>query len=198
MGWNNPPIPWAEFERRLSGTRRTGEQPDERPSSRKRAKYVPAPLPPEEPETGHVPYAELHAHSNFSFLDGASSPEELLEEATRLRLHALAMTDHDGFYGVVHLAEAAEAYDRVKTVFGAELSLQLSRPQNGEADPEGSHLVVLARRQEGYHRLAAALTAAQLAGDEKGRPVYDLDDLAARADGAWTILTGCRKGDVRQ
>ncbi|WP_431277083.1 error-prone DNA polymerase [Leifsonia poae] len=199
MGWNNPPIPWAEFERRLSGTRRTSEPADERPSSRKRAAYIPPPLRPEEPEDdpGHVPYAELHAHSNFSFLDGASSPEELLEEATRLRLHALAVTDHDGFYGVVHLAEAAEAYDRVKTVFGAELSLQLSKPQNGEADPEGSHLVVLARQQEGYHRLAAALTAGQLAGDEKGKPVYDLDSLAERADGAWTILTGCRKGDVR-
>ncbi|MEO7017510.1 MAG: error-prone DNA polymerase, partial [Leifsonia sp.] len=199
-GWNNPPIPWAEFERRLSGTRRTGEQADERPSSRKRAAYVPPPLPPEqlEDDAGNVPYAELHAHSNFSFLDGASSPEELLEEATRLCLHALAVTDHDGFYGVVHLAEAAEAYDQVKTVFGAELSLELSKPQNGEADPEGSHLVVLARRQEGYHRLAAALTDGQLAGLEKGRPVYDLENLAERAGGTWTILTGCRKGDVRQ
>ncbi|WP_223690549.1 error-prone DNA polymerase [Leifsonia poae] len=199
MGWNNPPIPWAEFERRLSGTR-TGEQEEERPTSRKRAAYVPPPLPPEQPEddAGHVPYAELHAHSNFSFLDGASSPEELLEEATRLRLHALAITDHDGFYGVVRLAEAAEAYDRVKTVFGAELSLQLSRPQNGEADPEGSHLVVLARRQEGYHRLAAALTDGQLAGEEKGRPRYDLEGLAQQAGGEWTVLTGCRKGEVRR
>ncbi|UAJ81540.1 error-prone DNA polymerase [Leifsonia sp. ZF2019] len=195
MGWNNPPIPWAEFERRLSG-RRTGEQPVERPSSRKRQKYVPQPMP-EEPEIGHVPYAELHAHSNFSFLDGASSPEELLEEATRLRLHGLALTDHDGFYGAVHLAEAAEAYERVKTVYGAELSLALSRPQNGEADPEGSHLVVLARRQEGYHRLAAAITAGQLAGGEKGRPVYRLPELAEQAAGDWMVLTGCRKGDVR-
>lgn len=166
MGWNNPPIPWAEFERKLSGTRRTGMQSDERPSSRKRAHYVPAPILPAEPEEGHVPYAELHAHSNFSFLDGASSPEELLEEATRLRLHALTMTDHDGLYGIVHLAEASEAYGQgLKTVFGAELSLGLSRPQNGEADPEGSHLVVLARQQTGYHRLAAAITAAQLAGE---------------------------------
>jgi error-prone DNA polymerase len=197
MGWNNPPIPWAEFERRLSGTRRTGEPVVERPSSRKRTAYIPPPPPPDEPEDGHVPYAELHAHSNFSFLDGASSPEELLEEATRLRLHALAMTDHDGLYGVVHLAEAAEAYDRVKTVFGAELSLDLDRPQNGEADPEGSHLVVLARQQTGYHKLAAALTEAQLAGQEKGRPVYDLAALSDRSGGDWTVLTGCRKGDVR-
>ena len=196
MGWNNPPIPWSEFEQRLSG-RRTSQPVDERPSSRKRAKYVPAAIVPDEPEEARIPYAELHAHSNFSFLDGASSPEELLEEATRLRLHGLAVTDHDGLYGVVHLAEAAEAYDRVKTVFGAELSLQLSRPQNGEADPEGSHLVVLARRQEGYHRLAAAITAGQLAGAEKGRPVYDIEDLASQADGGWMVLTGCRKGEVR-
>lgn len=195
MGWNNPPIPWAEFERRLSG-RRTGQQADERPSSRKRQKYVPQAIP--EATEGAVPYAELHAHSNFSFLDGASSPEELLEEATRLDLHALALTDHDGLYGAVHLAEAAEAYDRVETVFGAELSLSLSKPQNGEPDPEGSHLVVLARRQEGYHRLASAITAGQLAGEEKGRPVYRLDELAEQSGGQWMVLTGCRKGDVRR
>jgi len=195
MGWNNPPIPWAEFERRLSG-RRTGQQPDERPSSRKRQKYVPQVIP--ESTEGVVPYAELHAHSNFSFLDGASSPEELLEEATRLNLHALGLTDHDGLYGAVHLAEAAEAYDRVETVFGAELSLSLSRPQNGEPDPEGSHLVLLARRQEGYHRLASAITAGQLAGQEKGRPVYRLDELAEQSGGQWMVLTGCRKGDVRR
>ena len=100
------------------------------------------------------PYAELHAHSSYSFLDGASSPEELLEEAERLGLHALAITDHDGFYGIVRFAEAAETAS-VKTVFGAELSLGLTEPQNGEADPEGSHLLVLARQEEGYHRLAA-------------------------------------------
>ncbi|WP_158864228.1 error-prone DNA polymerase [Leifsonia sp. AG29] len=196
MGWNNPPIPWAEFERRLSG-RRTGEQPVERPSSRKRQKYVPQPIP-DGVEKGHVPYAELHAHSTFSFLDGASSPEELMEEATRLRLHGLAITDHDGLYGAVRLAEAAEAYDRVRTVFGAELSLSLSKPQNGEADPEGEHLVLLARRQEGYHRLASALTAGQLAGSEKGRPLYRLDELSEQAGGEWMVLTGCRKGDVRR
>ena len=54
-----------------------------------------------------VPYAELHCHSNFSFLDGASHPDELVEEAARLDLEALAITDHDGMYGVVRFAEAA-------------------------------------------------------------------------------------------
>ena len=52
-------------------------------------------------------YAELHCHTNFSFLDGASHPEELAVEAARLGLAGLAVTDHDGFYGVVRFALAA-------------------------------------------------------------------------------------------
>ncbi len=144
-----------------------------------------------------MPYAELHAHSSYSFLDGASSPEELAEEAERLGLDALAITDHDGFYGIVRFAEAAEAL-ALQTVFGAELSLELPQPQNGEADPVGAHLLVLARGEEGYHRLAGAITHAQLQGAEKGRPVYDLDELAAQLDDHAVILTGCRKGAVRR
>ena len=58
-----------------------------------------------------VPYAELHAHSNFSFLDGTSHPEELVEEAARLGLDAIALTDHDGMYGVVRFWEAARELD---------------------------------------------------------------------------------------
>ncbi len=203
MGWNNPPIPWSQFEHSLSDARRPGGAPagadggDSPGWSQKRGAYEAPPVEAAPPGTV-VPYAELHAHSSFSFLDGASSPEQLLEESVRLGLHALAMTDHDGFYGVVRLAEAAELHPQIRTVFGAELSLELSRPQNGAADPEGSHLLVLARGEEGYHRLAGALTAAQLAGLEKGRPVYDLDELAGRAEGHWAILTGCRKGAVRQ
>ena len=87
---------------------------------------------------GHVvPYAELHCHSDFSFLDGVSDPEELIEEAVRLGLEAIAITDHDGFYAASRFAEAALAYD-LRTIYGAELSLGLTTPQNGVADPEGS------------------------------------------------------------
>jgi error-prone DNA polymerase len=143
-----------------------------------------------------VPYAELHCHSTFSFLDGASHPEELVEESVRLGLNALALTDHDGFYGVVRMAEAAETYS-IPTVLGAELSIGLTAPQNGVPDPEGSHLLVLARGEEGYHRLAKTLTSAHLRGAEKGKPAYDLDELAANAEGQLVILTGCRKGTVR-
>jgi error-prone DNA polymerase len=205
MGFNNPGVPWSELERILSDRRRPGTAPagadggDSPAWSHKRGPYVP---PTIDRPAATVPYAELHAHSSFSFLDGASSPEELAEEAERLGLHALAVTDHDGFYGIVRFAEAAENL-QLKTVFGAELSLggqdaSPSPSRSGEPDPDGTHLLVLARGEEGYHRLAAALTRAQLSGSEKGRPSYDLDDLAARADGHWAILTGCRKGAVRQ
>src|SRR5258706_15927426 len=104
-------------------------------------------LPRAEPEVAMVgaAYAELHCHTNFSFLDGASHPEELVEEAARLGLAALAVTDHDGFYGVVRFAEAARPL-ALPTVFGAELTLGAHdtpiRPSNGMADPAGEHLIV--------------------------------------------------------
>jgi error-prone DNA polymerase len=208
VGWNNPAIPWSELERKLSSRSRPPEPVDELleadggdgPAwSRHRPAYDPDPaLRPRRPEGPVVPYAELHCHSYYSFLDGASAPEQLVEESVRLGLHALALTDHDGFYGVVRMAEAAEEYDDLRTVFGAELSLDLTKPQNGAADPEGSHLLVLAEGQEGYHRLAGAITEAQLAGQEKGRPVYDLEELADQGKDDWLILTGCRKGLVRR
>ena len=59
-----------------------------------------------------VAYAELHAHSAYSFLDGASMPEEMVAQARALDLKALALTDHDGFYGIVRFAEAARNRSR--------------------------------------------------------------------------------------
>src|SRR5690606_19200134 len=97
--------------------------------------------------------------------------------------------------GIVRFAEAAE-HTSVATVFGSELSLDLPAPQKGLPDPAGQHLLVLARGEEGYHRLSRAITSAQLRGKEKGRPLYDLDELAETANGSWAILTGCRKGAV--
>jgi error-prone DNA polymerase len=198
MGWNNPPIPWSELERALSGRRPGGVRPgdggDSPAWSRRRADYV-APPPPPPPVEDRVPYAELHCHSNFSFLDGASHPEELAEEAARLGLDAIALTDHDGMYGVVRFAEAARAHG-VRTIYGAELSLGLLEPQGGHADPEGQHLLVLARDTEGYGRLCRQISAAQLGGGAKGRPVYDADELAGAHEDHWLVLTGCRKGAV--
>jgi error-prone DNA polymerase len=203
VGWQNPPIPWSELERRLSGRPAKDALP-EQPLSRKRPSYEPVELPrPPAP----VPYAELHAHSSFSFLDGASAPEELAEEAVRLGLEALTLTDHDGVYGIVRFAEAADALG-LPTGFGAELSLDVPMPSTqaersiaarvGVPDPPGTHLLVLARNPAGYAALSRVIGQAQLRGGAKGRPVYDLDEIAAAAGDHWLVLTGCRKGAVRQ
>jgi len=203
MGWSNPDVPWSELEAALSGRSGSsltgGPEADGGDSpawSRKREPYR-ATDPPAPDQGPRVPYAELHCHSNFSFLDGASHPEELVEQAARLGLDALALTDHDGMYGVVRFAEAAAELG-VRTVFGAELSLGLTAPQNGVADPEGSHLLLLARDPDGYRGLCRTISAAQLAGQEKGRPVYDLAEVVADTAGHVLVLTGCRKGAVRQ
>ncbi len=168
------------------------------------------------PDVPVTPYAELHCHSNFSFLDGASHPEQLAEEAARLGLEALALTDHDGLYGVVRFAEAARAVG-LPTVFGAEITITTDTMSNArmargedltlqqvrvstddqrhEPDPHGHHLLVLADGTDGYARLSRALSLGHLAG-EKGSPQFALGDLADASDGHWWVLTGCRKGTV--
>ena len=157
---------------------------------------------------GERGYAELHCHTNFSFLDGASHPEELADEAARLGLAALAVTDHDGLYGVVRFALAARAAG-LPTVFGAELTLDALRtPPNGYADPPGEHLVVLAEGPVGYARLARAVSAGAAGGGEgrapprsrrsrRRRPRRSICAAPRRApNDAWFVLTGCRKGAV--
>ncbi len=199
MGFHNPDMPWSALERTLSGKRvadplaADGDGGDSPAWTRKREPYeAPEVTPPEDV----VPYAELHCHTNFSFLDGASHPEELVEEAKRLGLTGLAVTDHDGLYGVVRFFEAARALE-LPTIFGAELSLGLTAPQNGVPDPEGSHLSVLARGAQGYARLSRTISEAHLRGGEKGRPDYgSVEDVAEMLKDHVLVLTGCRKGLV--
>jgi len=231
MGFNNPSMPWSEVERLLSGRRKDGRAPGS-PSwnaggdgpawGRKRQPFEPAPAPASgvsadltEPMVRpgqRVPYAELHCHSNFSFLDGASHPEQLAEEAARLGLEALALTDHDGFYGVVRFAEAARAVG-IPTVFGAEITLtahgSVARgeddthqqvhtgmvPDHHAPDPHGTHLLVLAEGPTGYARLARALSLGHLAG-EKSAPRFSFHDIVQQMAGHGWVLTGCRKGAV--
>ena len=245
MGWDNPPVPWRELERRLSwGTKPAkgadadedgrGEPTGDNAANAAEARQLP---PVAYLQAGHdrdhhgpasrrrkhrqLAWAELHCHSSYSFLDGASSPDELVTEAAERGLTALAITDHDGMYGVPQFAQAAarlrDSGGTLGTVFGAELGLDLGAaqsprprpartsragagsrgtPRAGVPDPAGRHLLVLARDPEGYARLCRVISEAQLAGGEKGRPVYDEAALADSHDGHWVILTGCRKGAV--
>ena len=229
MAFNNPNRSWKEMEAILSGRPlpgasgargKDGRQPGS-PSwnaggdgpawGRKRQPYEPA-VAEHTPGQGRTPYAELHCHSNFSFLDGASHPEALVEEAHRLGLEALALTDHDGLYGIVRFAEAARAVG-LPTVFGAEISLTAEGrrarseadtqrqvdtgmvPDSHAPDPHSRHLLVLADGPDGYARLARTLSLGHLAG-EKGAAQFSFADVADQMAGHGWVLTGCRKGAV--
>ena len=93
-------------------------------------------------------YVELHAHSAYSFLDGASQPEELAARAAELGYSALALTDHDGVYGSLEFAHAAKALG-VRPITGAEATLA-----------GGTHVTLLVETQQGYANLCRLLTAA--------------------------------------
>ena len=86
-----------------------------------------------------APYAELHGHSNFSFLDGASAPDELVERAIEIGLSGMAITDHQGLYGVVRFAGAAEEAG-IHPVIGTEIEL------SDAIVPDPDRVVVPARR----------------------------------------------------
>lgn len=182
MGWRNPPVPWSELERRLSGRAPSGHPDSWAPGdgsdspawSRTRHAYQAPEIEIDEPSATLIaPYAELHCRSNFSFSEGASDPEELVQEAVRLGLTALALTDRNGFYGIVRFAEAARAHG-LATVFGVELTVT-------EPDGRQHELPILARGPEGYARLSRAISESQLAGS-KGAPKILLAELAELAN----------------
>ena len=139
-------------------------------------------------------YAELHAHSAYSFLDGANEPEDLAAAAAELGLEALALTDHDGLPGIVKHAEAGRARG-LPTVHGAELTLA-----------DGSHLPVLARSPLGYRRLSAAISHHNLDAGRRTVPAHRLPELAAAlrpagepdAAPACLVLTGTANGPLRR
>jgi error-prone DNA polymerase len=99
-------------------------------------------------EHAFVPYAELHAHSAFSFLDGASLPDELAATAAELGYEALALTDHDNVCGAMELAQAAKAVG-LRALHGAELTLD-----------DGRHVVLLVEDERGWRNLCRLVTCA--------------------------------------
>jgi error-prone DNA polymerase len=117
-----------------------------------------------------VAYAELHCRSNYSFLEGASHPDELVQQAVHLGHTALAITDVNSLAGVVRAYVAAKAVG-LKLLIGSELQLK-DRPP----------LVVWAQNRAGYGRLSRLLTLGRCR-TTKGHCVLSAADVAAAADG---------------
>src|SRR6266487_4269475 len=144
---------------------------------------------PRRTPTTSVSYVELHAHSSYSFLDGASLPEELAVSAAELGYPALALTDHDGVYGSLEFAHAAKHFG-VRPITGAEVTLA-----------DGSHLTLLVESARGYANLCRLLTAAHAhTRDTTNRdplpPRLDLallEELSSELDHGLVCLSGCAR-----
>ena len=135
-------------------------------------------------------YVELHLHTCYSLLDGASQPAELAARAAELGYRALAVTDHDGLYGAMAFAQACAAVG-IRPIVGVELTLR-----HGLLDVASGpvHLTLLAESGRGYANLCRLVTAAHRAGP-RDAPALDPADLEAHADGV-IALSGCRSGEV--
>ncbi len=130
-------------------------------------------------------YVELHCHSAYSFLDGASQPEEIAVRAAELGYEAVALTDHDGLYGSLEFAQAAKSFG-VRSITGAEVTLA-----------DGSHVTLLVETQQGYANLCRLLTASHAEtrpreGGEALPPALDQDLLVEFGEGL-VCLSGCAR-----
>src|SRR5215831_9625960 len=161
---------------------------------------------PASPRAGPSPYAELRAASAFSFLDGASLPEDLVEEAARLGIPAVALVDTNGVYGAPRFYKAAKAAG-LKALVGAEVTLaeienrktEIERvgkkPIPGSRFPiPGPRLTLLVENRAGYKNLCRLITAGAL-GKAKGETAVAWDQIAAHAEGLH-CLTGGGEGVV--
>jgi error-prone DNA polymerase len=126
-------------------------------------------------------YVELHCHSAFSFLDGASLPEHLVLEAQALGYPALALTDHNGLYGSMAFAQAAKQMG-LQAITGAEITLL-----------DGSHVTLLAETSQGYANLCRLITETHLGREDRRNPRLDFASLEQRHEGL-IVLSGCREG----
>jgi error-prone DNA polymerase len=127
-------------------------------------------------------YTELHTHSNFSFLDGASPISSLVERAVLLGMKAIAITDHDGLYNACNFTRIAKEAG-IRPIIGAELTFD-----------GGDHLTLLVENEKGYVNLSELITRGHMAGS-KGVPVLSETDLQGRTGGL-ICLSGCVKGKI--
>ncbi len=143
-------------------------------------------------------YAELHAWSNFTFLEGSSHPEELVGAAVAAGLAGIALTDRDGLYGAVRFAKAAKER-KLPAVCGAELTLETADPEPirpsrparaaSEVPTHTPRIVLLAENARGYANLCELISLAQLRGRKRDARAR-LDDFTGRTDGIIALSGG--------
>ncbi|MFN2520257.1 MAG: DNA polymerase III subunit alpha [Candidatus Limnocylindria bacterium] len=130
-------------------------------------------------------YVELHCHSHYSFLDGASGVEDLADAALGAGMDALALTDTNGLYGAVRFWNAARERG-LRAIFGCEMRL---------VDPDGESLVLIAQDRAGWTSLCRIVSAAQLAG-EKTKPRATLGLISENSEGLVALCGGAARRSI--
>ncbi len=141
-------------------------------------------------------FVHLHTHTEFSLLDGLSSPKALASYAAQLGMTALAITDHGVMYGIIDFYKACRAAG-IKPIIGIETYLAHgARQSRNRNDGKPYHLVLLAQNQSGYQNLLELASLAQLEGFYY-KPRIDKETLAAHSEGV-LVLSACLQGEVPQ
>ena len=127
-------------------------------------------------------FVHLHTHSYYSLLDGISSPEDLVLAAKKQGMKALALTDHNGLYGVIDFYQKALEH-KIKPIIGAELTLA-----------DGFSLVLLVKDAGGYRNLCRLISKGRLTGGRLGFKLH-LKDFTGLSEGL-ICLSGGHKGKI--
>ena len=127
-------------------------------------------------------FIHLNVHSQYSFLDGASSLDKLLDKAVALGMPALALTDHNRLTGAIRFYDKAKALG-IKPIIGAEVNME-----------GGYHLTLLCKNVKGYSNLCRLLTQAHLSN--KGRRSQVSKEVLQQNSGGLIALSGCSKGEI--
>jgi error-prone DNA polymerase len=151
---------------------------------------------------GTPPYAELHCHSAYSFLDGVSLPEELAQRAGELGYEALALTDHNSVSGSMELAQVAEGCG-IRAIHGAEIDMVVDGDDGVPVAGAPRHVTLLVRDARGWRSLCRIITLAHRHTREGGgrralaEPAVGIEAVTAHAEGL-VCLTGCAARGVRE
>ncbi len=140
-------------------------------------------------------FIHLHAHSEYSLLDGLPHPKDLAARANELQQHALALTDHGSMFAAIEFYDACKE-SGVKPIIGVEayLAKRGMKDKDSKEDRSSNHLLLLAENDEGYHNLLRLVSAAQLEGFYY-YPRVD-HDLLAKYSAGIICTTGCPSGEV--
>jgi len=130
----------------------------------------------------------LHVHSQYSMQDGLCGIDDLIKQAAKFKMKAVALTDHDGLYGAIQFYKKAKKAG-IKPIIGCEI-----RIKNNQKSNQNCHFILLAKNKEGYSNLCQIITQVHLS-NPGSIPAIEKDILAKYSKGI-IGLSGCDKGEI--